>query len=130
MRWTRRGGAVVFVLAAAVALTGAGCRNRENAGAKTGAKVSRADGTKKAHDHSGWWCAEHGVPEHECSLCLPEAEVKARFKDKGDWCQLHDRARSQCFKCDPALYEKYAAKYRARYNGKEPPRPPESEFQK
>jgi len=77
--------------------------------------------------HEDWWCAEHGVPEELCSLC---SEHKAKeFKAKGDWCDLHDRAKSQCFKCDPSQYRRFAAMYQAKY-GKEPPRPPEEEFKK
>ncbi|MBI2806347.1 MAG: hypothetical protein HYX68_15315 [Planctomycetes bacterium] len=79
------------------------------------------------HDHDGWWCQEHGVPEHICSLC--NDEVAAKLKKEGDWCRIHDRAKSQCFKCDPKLYEKFEAMYQAKY-GKKPPRPPEEEFKK
>lgn len=73
---------------------------------------------KGGHDHSGWWCDEHGIPEEVCSMC--SAKVAADFQKKGDWCADHDRAKSQCFKCDPALKEKFAAQYRAKY-GEEPP---------
>src|SRR5947209_6283348 len=69
-------------------------------------------------DHGAWWCAPHGIPEDECSMC--SAKVAKACKEKGDWCDKHDRAKSQCFVCDPTLKERYAAKYRARY-GKEPP---------
>ncbi len=72
----------------------------------------------KSHDHSGWWCAEHGVPESACSQC--SAKVAADFQKKGDWCTDHDRAKSQCFICDPSLKERFAAQYRAK-EGKEPP---------
>lgn len=71
-----------------------------------------------ASKHSEWWCAEHGIPEAECSMC--SAKVAKEFKAKGDWCAKHDRAKSQCFVCDPGLKEKFAAQYRAKY-GKEPP---------
>jgi hypothetical protein len=73
---------------------------------------------RAGHDHSGWWCDEHGIPEEECSLCSKKVETEC--KEKGDWCQEHERAKSQCFKCDPSLKEKYAKKYRDKY-GKEPP---------
>lgn len=75
---------------------------------------------KAAHDPSGWWCGEHGVPEEECSMC--SAKVAKEFKAKGDWCDKHDRAKSQCFLCDPSLKDKFAAQYRAK-EGKEPPEP-------
>jgi hypothetical protein len=73
---------------------------------------------KKVDDHSGWWCAEHGIPEAECSMC--SGKVAKACKAMGDWCDEHDRAKSQCFICDPSLKEKFAAKYRAKY-GTEPP---------
>jgi len=75
---------------------------------------------KEVHDHSGWWCDEHGVPEAECSMC--NAKVAAERKKAGDWCEKHDRAKSQCFICDPSLKEKYVAIYRAKY-GMDPPEP-------
>ena len=80
---------------------------------------------KKVHDHSGWWCDEHGIPEAECSMCLPPSKVKTMFKDKGDWCKLHDRADSQCFLCHPELEAKFAARYEAKM-GKKPPIPEEN----
>lgn len=81
-----------------------------------------ADGPKgAAHDHSGWWCDEHGVPEAECSMC--SAKVYKACQAKGDICDKHpDRAKSQCFLCDPSLKGKFAAKYKAK-EGKEPPEP-------
>src|SRR5690348_8950677 len=57
----------------------------------------------KAHDHSGWWCPEHGVPEEICALCNPK--VAADLKAKGDWCEKHGRPDSQCF-IDHPEYEK------------------------
>jgi len=75
---------------------------------------------KSGHDHSGWWCDEHGIPEDVCSMC--SAKVAADFQKKGDWCKEHDRADSQCFKCHPELEAKFAAQYEAKY-GKKPPTP-------
>lgn len=74
-------------------------------------------------DHSGWWCAEHGVPEEVCALC--NARVAAEFQRKGDWCKEHNRPQSQCFVCDPKLEARFAAQYEARF-GKKPPRRPET----
>src|SRR5580700_6728852 len=73
---------------------------------------------KEGHDHSGWWCDEHGVPEGVCGVC--NAKIAAEFQKKGDWCAKHDRPNSQCFICHPELKERFAAQYRAKY-GKEPP---------
>ncbi|MGD9720689.1 MAG: RND transporter [Pirellulales bacterium] len=72
------------------------------------------------HDHSGWWCAEHGVPEEVCGQC--NAKLAAKFQQDGDWCQKHDRPDSQCFACHPELEAVFAAKYEAKY-GKQPPKP-------
>ncbi|CAN5134486.1 hypothetical protein BH11PLA2_BH11PLA2_39740 [soil metagenome] len=85
-----------------------------------------ASGAKAETKHDEWWCAEHGIPEAECSLCSPKFAKEC--KAKGDWCEKHERAQSQCFICDPKLKETYAAKYRTKY-GKEPP-PIEDEAKK
>jgi hypothetical protein len=99
-------------LAAGLALFG--CEDRSTKSAKTGATASTTTAARK-HDH--WWCREHGIPEDECLMCkLSEEELKK----KGDWCEKHEYAKSQCFACNPALRERYAAQYRAKY-GREPP---------
>ena len=104
------------VLAPVLAAALAGSGEQPKAEKAKEAPVQTAE--KKAHDHSGWWCDEHGIPEAECSMC--SAKVAKAFKAKGDWCDKHDRAMSQCFVCNPKQREFYAAKYRAKY-GKEPP---------
>ncbi len=103
-------------------LTGVGCNTEQKDKPKPEqTKVALAQVTEKTvHDHSGWWCDEHGVPEAECSMC--SGKVAAEFKKKGDWCDLHDRAKSQCFICDPSLAAKYAARYEAKYGKQPPPR--------
>ena len=73
-----------------------------------------------AHDHSAWWCNEHGVPEDECGRC--NAKLAAQFQKKGDWCKEHDRPDSQCFICHPEKEAQFAAKYEAKY-GEKPPKP-------
>lgn len=132
MHLTNRLGGIMVTLLATMVLITAGCSKESDKGgqANTGQtekKSAKEGDDKKVHDHSGWWCEEHGVPENLCSLC--NNKVAAKCKKDGDWCPLHDRAKSQCFKCEPKLYEKYAAMYQAKF-GKAPPRPPESEFQK
>ena len=72
------------------------------------------------HQHEGWWCDEHGVPEEVCALC--NKKVAAGFKGKGDWCTEHDRPESQCFICHPEREAEFAALYEAKY-GKQPPKP-------
>jgi uncharacterized protein YceK len=110
---------LLFPVLAVLALVVTGCSSgtKKAASEKDPTKASPA-AAKKEHDHSGWWCAEHGIPEAECSMC--SSKVADAFKKKGDWCEKHDRAKSQCFICNPALKVKYAARYRAKY-GKEPP---------
>lgn len=46
-------------------------------------------------------CAEHGVPENECTRCDPSLIQK--FKNKGDWCGEHNVPESQCATCNPEL---------------------------
>ena len=111
---------LMYALIPMAAILVSGCGKTEAdvaADQKTGeAKKTGAD------DHSGWWCAEHGIPEKECSMCSAKAAEK--FKKAGDWCKEHDRAESQCFKCDPSRAEKYVKLYVAKY-GKQPPKPEE-----
>jgi hypothetical protein len=126
MRFMYRGG-VALALTAVVAVFVGGCGQAENkqqasVDTKKVHKVEDNAPAKKAGEetkHEGWWCDEHGIPEAECSMC--SKKVADACKAKGDWCEKHNRAKSQCFKCDPSLKEKFAARYRAMYNGKEPP---------
>ena len=85
-------------------------------GDTAGTETSAAD---SGHDHSGWWCAEHGVPEEVCGQC--NTKLAAEFQSKGDWCKQHDRPDSQCFTCHPELEATFAARYEAKY-GKQPPK--------
>jgi copper chaperone CopZ len=112
-----RRGFPALLLCAAVGFFAGGCGKADPV-ADNKEKDKGKGAPEEKDDHSGWWCKEHGIPEHECSMCSDEY-AKA-CKDKGDWCDEHDRAKSQCFICDPSLKEKFAAKYRAKY-GTEPP---------
>jgi cobalt-zinc-cadmium efflux system membrane fusion protein len=107
----RRANFVLLVLIPLVLLLG-GC------GQPTGQLP--ADTHSVASDHSGWWCAEHGVPEEECTRC--DASLVAGFKAKGDWCDQHERPDSQCFHCHPEHEARFAARYEAKF-GKKPPAP-------
>src|SRR5262249_3950635 len=115
-------------LVVGTALLVAGCGSPPN-DKGTQAKNAKKTG-KSGKTADEWWCPEHGIPEDICSLCLPEAKVKKLFKDKGDWCNQHDRAKSQCFKCDPKKYEMFEAMYKEEFNGETPPRPLQEEFEK
>lgn len=113
--------ALLFPALALVALSGCGQKDDPKAVAE-----KKGGETKEADD--GWWCKEHGVPEHDCAQC--DAKVAAEYKKKGDWCKEHDRPESQCFICNPKRAEKFAANYKAKY-GKEPPAlPPEATTEK
>jgi hypothetical protein len=109
---------ILLALVAVFGLTALGCGKAE----PEKPRAEKPSGGDKAvgeeHDHSGWWCAEHGIPEAKCSMC--SAEVAAKKKKEGDWCEKHDRALSQCFICNPERKEYYANVYRAQF-GKEPP---------
>jgi hypothetical protein len=109
--------AVLLALSPALTLVGGGCA-REAAKVEGPRGKPTQVGRLEGHDHSGWWCDEHGVPEEVCAQC--NARLAAEFKKKGDWCKDHDRPDSQCFVCHPELKERFAAQYRAKY-GKEPP---------
>ncbi|MEW5922859.1 MAG: hypothetical protein AB1746_02615, partial [Candidatus Zixiibacteriota bacterium] len=47
------------------------------------------------------WCAEHLVPESQCTRCNPSLETK--FKDSGDWCAGHGIPESHCRLCNPGI---------------------------
>jgi hypothetical protein len=127
-KFLTRGGPALAIFAA-LAVLAAGCGQQDNKGgeAKDAGKdraVAKNDGGKTgpgkaedAGDHSGWWCDEHGLPEHVCDLC--SKKFREAEKARGNWCE-HNRVKSSCFKCNPGLREKYAAEYKAKF-GKEPP---------
>ena len=135
--YTRIRGILMLVAFLSVALISTGCgqtgkqeakgKNEHAHDHKHGEKAHGKEVAANDTKHSGWWCQEHGVPEHLCSLC--SEKVEEQCKKDGDWCKIHDRAQSQCFKCDPSKYQKFEAMYEAKY-GKAPKRPPASEFEK
>jgi len=47
------------------------------------------------------WCAEHRVPESECTKCHPK--LMDVFKAKNDWCAEHGLPESHCRECNPNL---------------------------
>ena len=133
IRWL----SVMFTLSTAVLLIGCTRTDRtdqkkkDDAQAKTSGKVKIVNADMKGgeHEHGAWWCDIHGIPEHICGLC--NRAYRDEQKAKGDWCEDHKRLKSQCFKCDPTLYERvFEPMYMEKYNGKKPERPPEKEFKK
>ena len=115
---------ITLVFAAIEAIALSGCGQQASALGTTQVATEAHEGHGHAegneHDHGGWWCVEHGIPEEQCSMC--SAKAADEFKAKGDWCEEHNRAESQCFKCDPSRAEKFAKLYEAKF-GHAPPEP-------
>ncbi len=121
-----RRGWMLVVLMLTAAFVVLGCNQNDGKGTDTQAKAKGTDTADTVH--SDWWCQEHGIPEEICGLC--NKKYRDEKKAQGDWCADHKRLKSQCFKCDPGLYEReFEPMYVAKY-GKKPERPPETEFQK
>ena len=131
MRYSVHITSVLLLLGAAIALPLAGC----NPAAEGPSSMSETDtpgddqapddgsdgGEEHAsHDHSGWWCPEHGVPEGDCTRC--NFALIDAFRQNGDWCDEHTRPDTQCFLCHPELEATFAARYEAKF-GKKPPKP-------
>ncbi len=110
--------AAMLLLATAMGCARNGTPN--SASEEPATKTTAASEDTHGHDHSGWWCSEHGVPEEECGLC--DAKLAAEMQRNGDWCQEHDRPDSQCFICHPEQEATFAARYEAKY-GEQPPKP-------
>ncbi|MCI0378043.1 MAG: hypothetical protein L0215_10575 [Gemmataceae bacterium] len=124
MKFTHWASCMLMFAVAAVLVSASGCAKEPPKKSGNGGKVEIAKGE---HEHGEWWCAAHGIPEDICSLC--NADYAAKCKKDGDWCNIHDRAQSQCFKCDPSKYAQFEKMYENKY-GKKPEPPPESEFKK
>ncbi len=55
------------------------------------------------------WCAEHRVPESQCTKCHPE--LIEGFKAKHDWCGGHGVPESHCYLCNTGLKFEQEALY-------------------
>lgn len=90
-----------FVAAVALVAASGACSNRNDAAPQKGAAVEQhaAPGAKPGTHED--WCAEHQVPESQCTRCNPD--LVAAFKATGDWCAEHGLPESQCLKCNPDL---------------------------
>ena len=136
-KYLTRGGSA-FALFATIAILAGGCGKAgqpvgETKGSEKEKVVAQNTGDNKGSgnvedtgDHSGWWCPEHGIPEHVCDLC--SRKYREAEKAKGNWCE-HNRVKTSCFKCNPGLKEKYAAEYKAKFS-KDPPPTEEDEEKK
>ncbi|RCS42038.1 RND transporter [Bremerella cremea] len=125
MKWMFSTSSLAVGLLAVAALSFAGCSGGQSAmgDADEHSEVAHDDhdhGDEHSHVHGEWWCGEHGVPEEICALC--DTKLIVEFKEKGDWCEEHNRPASQCFICSPELFDKFAARYKAKY-GEDPPKP-------
>lgn len=123
MKWMFGGSSVVVGLLAVAAFSLAGCGTSETAQSDHD-EHGHAHEDEQGHVHGEWWCSEHGVPEDVCARC--DTSLIAEFKEEGDWCEEHNRPDSQCFVCSPELFEKFAARYKAKY-GDDPPKPEDLE---
>lgn len=117
--------AVGLIAVAALTITGCGASPSAEGDADGHSEVGHDDHDHgEEHVHGEWWCVEHGVPEEVCAQC--DTKLIASFKEKGDWCEDHNRPASQCFVCSPELFDKFAARYKAKY-GEDPPKPEDLE---
>ena len=69
----------LLVVASALLVIGCGDATDAQPGAgkaPTAGTPVAASPAGKGHDHSGWWCTEHGVPEDECGQCSADDEAK------------------------------------------------------
>ena len=84
---------------AVVTLALVGCPKADNAAAGE-TTTTHAPAGVKVGSHEDW-CAEHAVPESQCTRCHPE--LAAAFKATDDWCAEHGLPESHCLKCHPDL---------------------------
>ena len=97
---------LVLSMMAAIAITGCAKEKSETPAAAPATTVEKQEGEKhaapgvKPGSHEDW-CAEHAVPESQCTRCNPE--LAAAFKATNDWCEEHGLPESQCLKCNPEL---------------------------
>ena len=73
-----------------------------SASAATEHSVDDGHGHDAANPSATDWCAEHRVPESQCTLCNPE--LVAEFKAKNDWCGEHGLPESHCRLCNPDIH--------------------------
>ena len=79
MKLTRLSFGVLFLFVAATLWSGTGCTKKEGKDPIAKARARSEDAKKEPEGkHDGWWCPEHGVPEHLCSLCNDEVAAKLK----------------------------------------------------
>lgn len=82
--------------------------NDDHAGHDHGDEEGHDDDDHAGHDHgdeaghdgaAADWCAEHGLPESQCTVCNPG--LIAEYQAAGDWCGGHGFPESVCPQCNP-----------------------------
>ena len=97
-RWERTCVMRTIMVSLALACALAGC-SKEKPAAPPAAAGHAPEGVKPGSHED--WCAEHAVPESQCTRCNPE--LAAAFKATNDWCAEHGLPESQCQRCNPEL---------------------------
>lgn len=94
------------ILLLSLALGTVGC-SKEDASSKA-APAQEETKSDKGHAPAGVkpgshedWCAEHEVPESQCTRCNPD--LIPAFKATNDWCPEHGLPESQCKICNPEI---------------------------
>ena len=92
---------LALLIAASLALGSSACSKEAPSADKPSAEApAHAPKDVKPGSYEDW-CAEHQVPESQCTRCDPK--LAAAFKATGDWCPEHGLPESQCTKCNPDL---------------------------
>ena len=96
----------LIMLAVSCFALSTGCKKEKSKQADSKPAAAAVETTKhapkdvKPGSHEDW-CAEHAVPESQCTRCSPD--LSAAFKATGDWCDEHGLPESRCLKCNPDL---------------------------
>jgi cobalt-zinc-cadmium efflux system membrane fusion protein len=92
--------AVIFLAAIGISCKGGSGRSSDSKldSEQSEASVSQPD---TLFTEIADWCAEHRVPESECTHCHPQ--LAAKFKADGDWCGEHNLPESHCRICNPDI---------------------------
>ncbi|MGN6104882.1 MAG: hypothetical protein ACTHU0_07255 [Kofleriaceae bacterium] len=77
-----------------------GCSKEEGTKKPETADKHHAPAGVKPGSHEDW-CAEHEVPESQCTRCNPD--LIPAFKATNDWCEEHGLPESQCKICNPQI---------------------------
>ena len=80
---------------------------------------------QKLKNYVLWLLGRQEYSRRELTQKLQQREATDEFiENLLDWCEKHNRPDSQCFVCHPENFEKFAARYEAKF-GEQPPKPTE-----